>query len=176
MPNCSTGDTFAWTYNLFTAYRLNASYDLRGLDGTLKGTGGGDSIDEHDLQRLPDGDDLAIAYVPRSGVDLRSIGGPSDATVLDGEIRELAPDVVWRWNTKDHLAVSESTAERDLVLSASHYDLVHMNPVEADGDGIVFSARHLDAVYGVGQATGAVDWKLGGTHRPESLACVNDPI
>ena len=172
------GDTFAWTYNFFTGYRLNASYDLRGPDGTLKGTVGGDSIDEHDLQRLPNGDYLAIAYVPRSGVDLRSIGGPSDATVLDGEIRELAPDgsVVWRWNTKDHLALSESTAERDLVLSGSPYDLVHMNSVEDDGDGIVFSARHLDAVYRVDKATGAVDWKLGGTHRPESLAFVNDPI
>jgi hypothetical protein len=171
-------DTLAWTYNFFTGYRLDASYDLRGLDGPLKATVGGDSIDEHDLQRLPNGDYLAIAYVPRSGVDLSPIGGPTDATVLDGEIRELAPDgsVVWRWSTKDHIGISESGPEGFIVLGGSPYDVVHINSVEDDGNGIVFSARHLDAVYRVDKATGEIDWKLGGTHRPESLTFVNDPI
>ena len=51
-----------------------------------------------------------------------------------------------------------------------------MNSVEDDGDGLVFSARHLDAVYRVDKATGAIDWKLGGTHTPQSLAFVDDPI
>ncbi len=50
-----------------------------------------------------------------------------------------------------------------------------MNSIELDGDAIVFSARHLDAVYRIRLADGGVDWKLGGSVRPESLAILDDP-
>jgi hypothetical protein len=169
-------DTIAWSYNHFNSYATDATFELRRFDGALKSRLG--AVDFHDLQALPNGDYLAIAYVPRDHVDLTSIGGPSDATVVDNEIRELAPDggVVWRWSTKDHIDVSESRGEALVLLGTLPYDLVHMNSVQDDGDGIVFSARHLDAVYRINKATGAIDWKLGGTHRPESVSFVNDPI
>ena len=171
-------DTIAWTYSFGSPFRTNASYDLRGLDGRLQRTVGGDTLDEHDLEPLANGDYLAIVYSPRNGVDLSPIGGPSNSNVLDGEIREIQPDgtVVWRWSTKDHVAVDESAPEAGIVLGGQPYDLVHMNSVQDDGDGLVFSARHLDAVYRVDKATGAIDWKLGGTHTPQSLAFVDDPI
>ncbi len=38
------------------------------------------------------------------------------------------------------------------------------------------SFRHLDAVYSVRKIDGSVDWKLGGTARPESLTVLNDPV
>ena len=45
-----------------------------------------------------------------------------------------------------------------------------MNSIQYDGNGgVIFSARHLDAVYRVDMATGAITWKLGGTVTPESL-------
>jgi hypothetical protein len=50
-----------------------------------------------------------------------------------------------------------------------------MNAIEPDGtDGLMFSARHLNAIYHISRTTGAVDWKIGGTHRPESLTVIGD--
>ena len=54
------------------------------------------------------------------------------------------------------------------------YDYFHLNSVQPDGDGLVISARHVDAVYRIDRATGDVTWKLGGTKRPESLHVVGD--
>jgi hypothetical protein len=49
--------------------------------------------------------------------------------------------------------------------------MLHVNAVEPDGDGLIVSARHLDAVFRIDRATGRVDWKLGGSFVPgESLA------
>ena len=55
-------------------------------------------------------------------------------------------------------------------------DAYHLNSVEPDGDGYVLSFRHLDAVYRIDRETGDIDWKLGGVHRAESLAVIDDPL
>jgi hypothetical protein len=50
-----------------------------------------------------------------------------------------------------------------------------MNAIEPDGtDGLMFSARHLNAIYHITKSTGAIDWKIGETPRPESLAVIGD--
>lgn len=162
-----------------------ASFDHLRLDGTdlgsLQGTGAG--VDTHDIQQLPNGDYLVLAYAPRQHADLSSIGGPSDAEVLDGELQEVTPagEEVWRWSSKDHINVAESGEWPLAGLQTTYdgrpvYDLVHLNSAEQDGDAIVLSARHLDAVYRIRRSDGGIGWKLGGTHRPESLAFVGDPI
>jgi Arylsulfotransferase (ASST) len=140
---------------------------------------------QHDLQFLPNGNALMIAYRRRDGVDLRRWGGPAHAAVLDGEIQELDPAgrLVWRWNTKDHIALRETG--RWLRSRAAHprmhtadgrplYDLVHLNSVEPDGERVVFSARYLDAVYAIDRASGSVLWKLGGTRTEQSLTIEGD--
>ena len=40
----------------------------------------------------------------------------------------------------------------------------------------IVSYRHLDAVYSINRASGAINWKIGGATRPESLTVVNDPV
>ncbi|HKP92065.1 MAG TPA: arylsulfotransferase family protein [Thermoleophilaceae bacterium] len=157
------------------------AYEEHRLDGTLVRLirAVGNPTDTHDLTELPNGNFYVIAYRRRDHVDLRPWGGPADSSVFDGEIQEVTPagDLVWRWSTKDHLSPGETTAKWwDQVLSAPKdrldtqaYDLVHVNSVEPDGDGFVFSARHVDAVYRVDRSTGRIDWKLGGTHTARSL-------
>jgi hypothetical protein len=138
--------------------------------------------DTHDLTPLPNGNFFAIAYRRRDHVDLRPWGGPVDSSVFDGEIQELTPDgeLVWKWNTKDHVSPGETTrgwweqtlnTPRDR-LDTQAFDLVHVNSAEPDGDGVIFSARHLDAVYRIDRKTGKIDWKLGGTHTARSLKLV----
>ena len=156
------------------------------LDGSLVRTlrTAGSPTDMHDAILLANGNYLLDTYRRRCCVDLRKYGGPRGATVYDGEIQELAPDgrVVWRWNSRGHFKLSETTWWPHIVKGQEKeapanrgYDLVHINSMEPDGDGIIVSARFIDAVFRIDRETGAVDWKLGGTKRGDSLKVLNDP-
>jgi len=161
-----------------------AKYVLRGLDGSLKAIVGGGPVplDFHDLQLLPDGDYLGIQDVtrncpsdPTQCVDLSSWGATysSQATILDDDIVEVTPanQVVWRWSVADHINV----ADADVNWHNQFPDVIHMNSILYDGNGgIIFSARHLDAVYRIDMTTGDLTWKLGGSPEPESLSVVGD--
>jgi uncharacterized protein YndB with AHSA1/START domain len=141
----------------------------------------GTSADPHDLAILPNGNALMMRYLRRDGVDLSSLGGPADATVVDGEIQEVTParELVWSWSSADHVAPSETTFPlsqiRARIDGREAYDLVHLNSLQPDGDGILLSARNLDAVYRI-RRDGSVDWKLGGAPRAESLDFLAGPF
>jgi Arylsulfotransferase (ASST) len=148
----------------------------------------GSPTDEHDLQLLPNGDVLVITYMPRDHVNLAAFGGPADATVLDCEIQELAPDghVAWAWNSRDHIGLAETGRWYQNIAATKPpdtwpgrgmvWDIVHMNAIELTPDGgLLFSARALDAVYKIDPATGNIIWKIGGTPIPQSLAIQGDP-
>jgi hypothetical protein len=157
-------------------------YTLSGENlGSLSTVGIG--ADHHDLQQLGNGNFLLMAYVPRHTVDLTPLNGPANATVLDAEIQEITPegDLVWSWNSKDHIALEETShwglANTQTTLDGQPaYDIVHINSLEQHGDLVVFSARHLDAVYAIRRSDGGVEWKLGGTTRLESLSFAEDPL
>ena len=178
---------FTWTN--YVALSPNADrYGEWTLGGRLVRThhAVGPSTNHHDLQFLPNGNALLIAYPTRDGVDLSRFGGPEDATVLDSEIQEVDPQgrLVWSWNTNDHIALDEGERwlRRQIDKPVVHtsdgrpvYDLVHLNSVERDGRRVVFSARYLEAVYAIDRATHAVAWKLGGTRTSRSLTIEGDP-
>jgi hypothetical protein len=113
----------------------------------------------------------------QSPVDMSSCGGPTDGTLRDFELQELSPNggLVWAWLASEHIPFTEVTV-RWQSQCATGGDIYHWNSVEPDGDGYVLSFRHLDAVYRIDRGTGAIDWKLGGVSRPESLKIVGDPL
>jgi hypothetical protein len=156
-----------------------AHYEIHALDGTLlhRVETVGVSTDNHDLQVLPNGNYVVLSYVPRAHVDLSADNGSADATVLDAEIQEVRPDgsLAWNWNSSTHITPAETDLWLPSVVGAAAVDLVHINSIEVSGNSIVFSARHLNAIYSIDRTTGAIEWKLGGTSRPESLAIVGDP-
>jgi hypothetical protein len=185
------GPLIAWTRNFGNHFgvRPDEAYEERRLDGTLVRLDKtrGVPTDTHDLQLLPNGNRLLIAYRPREGVDLSAHGGPSNTRVWDGEIQEVTPagQRVWRWNSRGRIRPSDTTdhwwAEQRKVqttrpASERGYDLVHLNSVEPDGDGLIVSSRHTDALYRIDRKTGAIDWKLGGKLRPESLTVLGIPL
>ena len=155
--------------------------EIRRLDGTLVrlivADGG---FDAHDVRELPNGDFLITVNQNRSGVDLSSWGGSSDDTVVDQIFEEIAPDgtVVWTWDTLDHISVTETDPQwwPQLLASSGSKDAFHWNSMDVAGDDIVVSYRHLDAVYRINRTTGDIEWKLGGSQRPESLSVVDDPV
>jgi hypothetical protein len=79
------------------------------------------------------------------------------------------------WRASDYIPFSEVTVRWQSQCTTGG-DIYHWNSVEPDGDGYVLSFRHLDAVYRIDRGTGAIDWKLGGVSRPESLTVVGDPL
>lgn len=180
-----SGGRVAWVQRRAADTATSTSpFRIYSLDGRPVGEIGavGAATDNHELRELPNGDFLILGDRPRSGVDLRRFGGPANATVLDGVVQELTPagKLVWEWSTRGHIALAETG--RWFRLQVLHsplpmagggwaYDIAHLNSADSDGHGhILVSARHTDAVYEVSRATGAVEWKLGGTHTPQSLA------
>jgi len=160
----------------------NKDIEVRNLSGSLLQTDGGGSnpLDPHDFQLLPNGDYLAIMdvtrncpAVPSQCVDLSSWGLSSQSTITDNVIVELTPSnqIVWQWSVADHIDVATANVNwRDWFP-----DVIHMNSIEYDGNGgIIFSARHLDAIYRFDMTTGDVTWKLGGSTEPESLTVSGD--
>ena len=151
-------------------------FQLVGLNGAVQGTVGGGSVplDTHDLGLLPNGNYLGIERTSRSGVDLSSWGLSSDSTIIDDDIVELTPagQVVWQWSSADHIDVATANVN----WRSQFPDVFHMNSIQYDGNGgIIVSYRHLDAVYRVDMATGAITWKLAGTPTPESLTIKSSP-
>jgi hypothetical protein len=157
-------------------------YELRGLNGALLGEVGGGSlpVDFHELQQLPNGNYLAIMTSttncpadPTTCLDLSSWGRSAQSSITDNIIVELNPSnqIVWWWDPLYHLNLAaENVNWRD-----QYPDVIHMNSLEYDGNGgIIFSARHLDAVYRIDMTTGNVTWKLGGSTTPESLTVSGD--
>jgi hypothetical protein len=153
------------------------------LDGTALNpfTTVGIGADHHELQVLPNGNHMMIAYRPRRHVDLRRFGGPRDATVIDGEIQELTPDgkLVWSWRTKTHIGLRESTSPGLKYTKIGYqgrpaYDLIHTNSISVRGDRMLISGKGVSAVYLVRRSDSRILWKLGGTRRKESLTIRGD--
>jgi Arylsulfotransferase (ASST) len=191
-----TGRVLAWGENFGNHFgvRSDGAYEERTLDGKLarRVRTNASPTDVHDIQRMRNGHLLTITYRRRDDVDLSARGGRRHASVFDGEVQELTPAgrLVWRWNSRGHVSPSETEPtwwynEQGETPPPGErgYDLLHVNSVEPDprlrgagGDGVIVSARHLNAVFRIERTSGRVDWKLGGSYVPgASLAVVGVP-
>ena len=173
----------------FTWARLGGGFsqtywDHVALDGTELPpfTTVGIGADHHDMQILPNGNVLMIADTDRHHLDLRSLGGPRDGTVIDAHVQELTPDgqLVRQWSTNGHIRLGETKAWGLANTEINYYDkpaydLTHLNSVDLRGNVLVISCKNLRAVFGIRWSDGKVLWKMGGTHRRESLALKHDP-
>lgn len=165
----------------------HAAYELRSLDGKLvrRITAPDGLIDDHELQRDAAGDVYYLVYQPKEHVDLTSVGGPADGTVLEAEIEELSPagKLLWSWSTDGHVSLDESARWTAQILKTpapiptggTGYDFFHANAISLSKGFVLLSLRHTDAIYAIDRATGAILWKLGGTPTPESLTVAGDP-
>ncbi len=144
----------------------------------------GSIVDGHEYRELPNGNVLLDTYVPETA-DLRRVGGPRRATIVSAEVQEVDPagKVLWHWNSRGHIALSETGRWWHNVLSNPRrrlqreaFDPVHINSIEPRGRReVIISTRHTDAVYGIDRATGEINWKLGGSPTGKSLRVVGDP-
>lgn len=144
----------------------------------------GGPTDFHEVIRLPNGH-YVMATAQQQPCDLSSWGLSGLKTCIDHVFQEIDPATptvpVWVWDTSLHIPVSETTpawiAEQKQDITNGIYDPWHYNAIEPTSDGYILSFRHLDAIYRIANTVaGPIQWKLGGTARPESLSIVDDPL
>jgi hypothetical protein len=122
------------------------------------------SGDIHEFLITPRNTALFTVY-KRVPYDLSSLGGPSDASVEEGVVQEVAiPSgrVLFEWHSLPQIAVGESY-EAVPDDKKTPYDYFHINAIEEDRDGnLLVSARHTHAIYKIRRSDGKVLWRLGG--------------
>ncbi|HEU5419422.1 MAG TPA: arylsulfotransferase family protein [Streptosporangiaceae bacterium] len=109
---------------------------------------------------------LITCYRHASGVDLTSLGGPADGTVLAGVIQEIdiaSGTLVFEWDSLDHIDLTETEAAFSGGTADQPFDYFHINSIQVAGNGdLLISARNTWALYRVERPSGTVRWRLGG--------------
>ena len=154
---------------------------------TTQGTG----FDPHEFFKTKAGGYMTLTFEPVQPTDLSSIevDGPTDAVGYRGYLREVSADgrILWSWHASTHISVSElsdwarqmvasRTASPVLVDGHPAFDIDHISSIDETPDGIMIASRHLDAIYMIDKATGAIRWKLGGSATAQSLAVSGDTV
>ncbi|MCH7788420.1 MAG: aryl-sulfate sulfotransferase [Acidobacteria bacterium] len=159
----------------------NRGWEIHGLNGSLKRVVKtvGSATDHHEMIQLANGNDLAISYKLRTGVNLTVLGMGTNQNVLDLVIQELRPNGTrrWSWNSADHVNTKEAVAAVRFTgpntLSGDEVDLIHGNSVaEASNGDLIVSARGLNAIIRINRKTGKIAWKLGG-NKPKNASTVD---
>ena len=119
--------------------------------------GNGYQADHHEFLITPEDTALITIY---HGVkrDLTSVGGPADATVLDGVVQEVdieTGEVLFEWHSLDHVEL--------LPHESGFYDHLHLNSIDVfDEDHLIVSSRSTSTVFKISRKTGEIVWRLGG--------------
>ena len=167
-PNGNIGSLRADTNG--EEHRLDGSL-VRSIRPVAAGT------DPHELLQQPNGNYLITTVRTLPSYSFCSY---SNVPSLDTGVQEITPTgaVVWTWWASEHIAATEIPNAwcGGGALPTGEYDPFHINSAEPDGNDVLISLRHLDAVYSVHKTNGSVEWKLGGTTRPESITVLNDPM
>jgi hypothetical protein len=172
-PNDNNNPKVAWTF------QNGAGAQEHNLDGSVYHTvnTAPSGSDPHDLLAL-NGKYVMVENVSVPHQNLTACGGTNDETLIDQVIEEITPQgvAVPFWDTMTHIPVSE-TDPQWYGSNCQQGDAYHWNSIERTSDGdYILSFRHLDAIYRIDGTTGAIEWKLGGTPRAESLTVQQDPV
>jgi hypothetical protein len=134
--------------------------------------GDGLTTDGHEFRVTNQGTAWVLSY-DTATVDLSSIGGPTDQSVIEAYVQEIdirTGRVLFSWNAADHVPYSQS--EQPLPASASTpWDWFHINAVKPlPGGNLLVDARNTWTVYKVNGHSGQVIWQLGGKASSFKLA------
>lgn len=163
-----------YTYYTYQFYAMDSTYTV--VDSFQCGNGYEYGTDPHDLQILPNGHALIMAYDPQT-IDMSEIVecGDDNALVIGLIIQELdtLKNVVWEWNGWNYFDITDATW--DINLCSYRIDYVHGNAVELDFDqNLLLSSRNLDEITKIDRTTGDIIWRWGGENNEFTFA--NDPV
>lgn len=145
----------------FQFYAMDSAYAI--VDSFA--TGNGYVTDLHELQLLPNGHALMMAYDPQPvGMDTVVTGGDPNAVVWGLIVQELDgnKDVVFQWRSWDHFQITDGAVSPLTTLTGPTVDYVHGNSIDLCPDGnLVISSRHMNEITKIDRQTGDVVWRLG---------------
>ncbi|GHF54320.1 hypothetical protein FHX82_006850 [Amycolatopsis bartoniae] len=128
-------------------------------------------------QRMAGPDTALIASFETITADLSGIGGPVDGQLVKSyaNVVDIASGtVLWRWNSLDHVPLTESYAPAPTSPDRPH-DYFHINSISRTPDGhLLVSGRNTSALYKVHRSTGEVIWRLGG--KSSSFSVPEDAV
>ena len=127
--------------------------------------GHGLMADMHEFNLTDQGTALITVYRQRSA-NLSALGGKTSGAVWSGVVQEIdiaTGDVVFQWDSLDHVPVTET--QQPLVGGTSErpFDYFHINSIAVASDGdLLVSSRDTWTVYKIGRHDGTIRWRLGG--------------
>jgi hypothetical protein len=126
--------------------------------------GNGYRTDGHEFQITPQGTALIDATTVVKA-DLSRLGGPTHGIIQDNIVQELdikTGRVLWQWHALGHVPLSASYVKPT---RRKPFDYFHLNSIQQlPGGNVLVSARGTWAIYDISQATGKINWTLGGRH------------
>ena len=161
------GETvLTWWEGLHTGYGQGeyVIFDRSYREITRIRAGNGYEGDHHEFLITPQNTALITIY-SKVPIDLSSVGGPTDGSVLEGIVQEIdieTGEVLFEWHSLEHVALEESywKPKED---QEDSFDYFHINSIDVYDDGhLLISARRTSTVYKVDRKTGEVVWRLGG--------------
>lgn len=122
--------------------------------------------DYHDFSILSNGNYLVFGRDIRvMDLSLITENGQPNTTVNGFEVQEIdknTKQVVFSWNTFDHISILDATEDIDLSNQLVLY--CHLNSIMQDTDGnFILCFRHLDELIKVKKSDGSIMWRLGGS-------------
>ena len=125
--------------------------------------------DPHELRQLDNGHFVLLSDVVTAGVDLTGLQsyGP-ESSILNCAVQEVDDKgtVFWNWMATDHIDTAKESMSPSIVSvdGVNVVDPFHCNSIDVDKNGdLLVSARHMNSVFLIDKATGALRYKLGGT-------------
>jgi hypothetical protein len=136
----------------------------------------GYDVDEHECQVLENGHYLLVALDYRM-VDMSQYfeNGRTDAGVAFSHLEEFDSEhnLLLHFDSQEKLDIREYTQIEEDIRQGGRFP--HLNAIDVDDDNnLVFSCRHLSAVYKIDRETGDIIWKLGGINS--DFTFVDDPL
>lgn len=149
-------------------------YDTAYREIAEVGMGNGVQSDLHEVLLTERDTALLMGYEPKPA-DLSPVDGDPEGWVYAGIVQEVdveTGEVVFEWNSLDHVRVEETHHELEDSRSEDQpFDYIHLNSIEPTDDGnLLLSARNTCALYKISWSTGEVIWRLHGKESDFSVA------
>jgi hypothetical protein len=126
--------------------------------------GNGYRADLHATRITPEGTAWIDVFDPIK-MNLSSVHGPSAGVLTDSVVQEIDIKtglVMWEWHTLGNLPLSES---HNPVPHSYPWDYAHLNSAAPGSAGdVLVSVRNTWALYDIDLRSGAIRWRLGGSH------------
>jgi hypothetical protein len=127
--------------------------------------GNGYHADLHEIRLTADGTAWIDEFDPIH-MNLSSRGGPSNGVITDSVIQQIDLKtglVMWEWHALGNIPISESL--NPIPKPPKIWDYIHLNSISPGSSGdVLLSARNSWTLYDVDIRSGAIKWRLGGSH------------